>query len=48
MPPDRVARNRPERRTSMYDYALYGSRVSTLGTLGIIAILLAIIATVLA
>ena len=32
----------------MYDYALYGSRISTLGTLGIIAILLAIIATVLA
>ena len=26
----------------MYDYALYGSRISTLGTLGIIAILLAI------
>lgn len=32
----------------MYDYELYGSRISTLGTLGIIAILLAIIATALA
>ena len=32
----------------MYDYELYGSRISTLGTLDIIAILLAIIATVLA
>lgn len=32
----------------MYDYELYSSRISTLVTLGIIAILLAIIATVLA
>ena len=32
----------------MYDYELYGSRISTLGTLGIIAILRAIIATALA